>query len=817
MFISRSPFPDTDGEKTVALPAECRSADAGSLAAVCQALTGRSLKAPVHVYRDGHGIPHIYAESVEDLFFAQGYVHAQDRMWQMEFWRHIAHGRLSEIIGQPGVENDKFIRTSGWNRIAEATTAYYEQELPEAMALLEAYSAGVNSYLAENKDDIAISQRVLGLVGEPWEIEPWRPSDTIGWGVVMAWDLDGNWESERTRAELYATLGQEMTDALIPGYAYDARPVIAPTSELINSGSEGTAVSANPAIDWSSVSTAIIGRPPETLGKGPFLGSNNWVISGEHTESGLPLLANDPHLGIQMPSIWYQVGLHAPGWDVAGFSFAGAPGVIIGHNDRIAWGVTNLTSDVQDLFIERINPDNPNQYEYMGEWLDMTLIEEIIKVNGGDDIVLTVRETIHGPIVSDVLDDEANTDVLAMRWTAATEPARIFQSVLLLNQARDFDEFHEALRYWDFAAQNFVYADVDGNIGYQSTGLVPVRRNGNGMVPVPGWTGEYDWEGYIPYDDMPALLNPAGGYIVSANNATVDEEFPHFIARDWASGDRAQRITDMIDEAIARGKITAGDIAVMQFDSYSMRAASYVPLLAGLSSDDAEVNRALDTLRQWDYQERRDSVAATLFEIFYMQMAHNVLADEVGPDNVSTVHQAHFFHRLAADPSAPWWDDTTTPQTETHEDILLRSIEDALVWLDANLGGDMDDWTWGRIHQATFVSNPLGASGIGPIESIVNLGPFPADGGSDLVNANSWRWSDPAAVTGHVSMRMIIDMSDLDNGRGVLPTGQSGHPFHRHYDDMTDMWLNGQYHPMVFSRQAVEAAAEDHLILQPER
>lgn len=815
--ISRSPFPDTEGEKMLSLPDACKSTDAGSMRPICESLTGNGLQSPVHVYRDGHGIPHIYAESAEDLFFAQGYVHAQDRMWQMEFWRHIAHGRVSEIIGQPGVENDVFIRTSGWNRIAEATTAYYEQELPEAFSYLEAYSAGVNAYLAENKDNIAISQRVLGLVGEPWEIEPWKPIDSIGWGVVMAWDLDHNWNRERTRARLYATIGEGTTDELIPGFLYATRPVIAPTSELAIGGMRQTAASPSPAIDWSAVATTLIGRPPETLGSGPFLGSNNWVIGGEHTESGLPLLANDPHLGIQMPAIWYQVGLHAPGWEVAGFSFAGAPGVIIGHNERIAWGVTNLPSDVQDLFIEKINPDNPNQYEFMGEWLDADVFEEVIKVNGGEDIVVTVRETLHGPIISDALDDESLTDVLAMRWTAAAEPARLFQAVLLLNQARDFPEFQEALRYWDVAAQNFVYADVDGNIGYQATGLVPVRKNGNGMVPVPGWTGEYEWEGYIPYEEMPALLNPEQGFIVTANHASVDEQFPYFIARDWSSGDRAQRITDMITEVSDQRKITIDDIAVMHMDSYSLRAASFVPLLAGLSSDDADVSRALDYLRQWDYQERRDSVAATLFEIFYMQMVSNVLADDVGPENVSDVHQAHFFHQLAVDPGAPWWDNISTPETETRETILLRSLEDAIAWLNQNRGGDMADWTWGSLHQATFVSNPLGASGIGPIESLVNRGPFPADGGSDLVNANSWQWSNPAAITSHASGRIIIDMSDFDSSLAVIPTGQSGHPYNKHYDDMIEMWLNGQYHPMAFSREAVDAAAEDHLILQPER
>ncbi len=810
---ARGPFPDVDGEKTVALPDECATADAGESAALCVALTGHGLTAPVHVYRDDHGIAHIYAENADDLFFAQGYVHAQDRMWQMEFWRHIAQGRVSEIVGEPGLENDMFIRTSGWNRIAAANTAYYEQELPEAMAALTAYSAGVNAYLIENKDDIAISQRILGLVGEPWELEPWQPVHSIGWGVVMGWDLGGNWDNELTRARLYATLGQQATDELVPGYPFDTRPVIAPTSQLATAAGSSAGLAAAPAVDWTRVSTKLIGRPPGALGTGPLLGSNNWVVGGQHTASGLPLLANDPHLGIQMPSIWYQVGLHAPGWDVTGFSFAGIPGVIVGHNERIAWGVTNVGPDVQDLYIERVNPDNPNQYEYMGEWRDFNVIEEVIKVNGGEDVVLTVRETLHGPVISDVLDDQP--DVLALRWTAGSGPSRILQSVLSINQAQNFDEFREALRYWDIPSQNFVYADVDGNIGYQTPSLIPIRTNGQGMVPVPGWTGEYEWEAYIPFEELPTLYNPEQGYIVTANHAVVDEAYPYFIARDWASGDRGQRITDMIEQAIAEGPIDADDFARIHSDSYSLRAAGYVPLLTGLSSDDAAVQRALDTLGQWDYQERRDSVGASLFEIFYMRLAHNVLADDVGEENVSDAYSTIYFHQLAQDTAARWWDDATTPETESREDILLRSLAEAVTWLSENLGGDMDEWTWGRLHTATFASTPLGESGIGPIESLVNRGPFPADGGSDLVNANNWSWAEPAAVRSHPSMRMIVDMSDFDASRWVIPTGQSGHPFNAHYDDQIELWLNGEYLPMRSSRVAVEDAAVDHLLLQP--
>lgn len=791
----RRPLPDTDG--TLTIP---------------------GLQEEVAVHRDEYGVPHIYAENEHDLFLAQGYVHAQDRFWQMEFWRHISQGRLSEIVGEPTVSSDKFIRTMGWHRMAQATVDYYEAEEPAYMDLLEAYSAGVNAYIDANRDQISINQTILGLVNEPWEIEPWLPVHTVGWGVVMADDLSGNWGSELRRAQLLKELGEGTVASLMPFYPYDDRPVMVPTEAMPDLDVEESKVGETAVVDWSRVNTTIVGAKPDLgfLGAPPFVGSNNWVVSGEHTDSGLPLLANDPHLGIQMPAIWYEVGLHAPGYNVVGFSFAGVPGVIIGRNDHIAWGVTNVGPDVQDLYIEKINPSNPNQYEFMGEWRDMEIIEETIKVNGSEDVTIEVRLTHHGPIINDVSSSAADSgDLLAMKWTAQ-EPSRVLQSVVLLNQAQNYDDFREALRYWDIPSQNVVYADVEGNIAYQTPGLIPIRENGDGLTPVPGWTGEYEWNGWIPYEDLPHLFNPEWGYIVTANHAVVDEEYPYLINLYWADGDRGRRITDMITEVIDRGdKLTAADMGRIQFDSYSIMAESYVPLLADLSSDDAQVQAALERLRGWDLQLRRDSVPAALFEVFYVQLNHNLLADDVGAGNVSRVHSRVFMHDMAAQPDARWWDDAATDAAETRDDIILRSLADTIAWFEENVGGDMNDWTWGSIHTATFVSNPLGESGIGPIESLVNRGPIPVDGGSSIVNANGYSWDDLAKVTGHPSMRMVVDMSDFDTMMTVIPTGQSGHPNSPHYDDQMPLWQNGEFHTMWFSREAVEAAAVDTLVLQP--
>ncbi len=799
VVTARRPFPTTDGSLTI-----------------------QGLQDKVDIYRDEWGVPSIYAQNQDDLFFAQGYVHAQDRFWQMEFWRHIGQGRVSEIVGEPGLDSDKFIRTVGWNRMAENTVEYYRAEAPEFYHILEVYSAGVNAYIEENRNNFSINRTILGLVNEPWEIEPWEPIDTVSWGVVMAHDLSGNYGEELDRAELIKTLGEAEVASLLPLYPYDTRPVIAPTSEQVNElpearldGDTATAVlqTALQTVDWSRVNTNVIAAAPHVLGEGSFVGSNNWVISGEHTDTGLPLLANDPHLSIQMPAIWYEVGLHAPDYNVHGVSFAGVPGVIIGHNDHIAWGVTNVGPDVQDLFIEKINPSNPNQYEFMGEWVDMEVVEEVIKVNGGEDTTLQVRITRHGPIMNEVFDDQS--DVLAFQWTAS-EPSRVLQSVVMLNTAENYDDFREALRYWDLPSQNFVYADVEGNIAYQMPGLVPIRKNGNGLVPVPGWTGEYEWEGWIPYEELPALFNPESGYIVTANHAVVDEDYPYLISLYWADGDRGQRIVDMIEAQIdGDGEITADDIAAIQFDNKLLLADSYIPLLDGLSSDDAQVQAALERLRGWDGQMLRDSVPAALFAIFNREVTYRLLADEVGEENVGTVSNRVFLHQISQQANATWWDNQVTDASETREQILLVALADTVAWFEENVGGDMNEWSWGKLHTATFTSSPLGESGIGLIEGIVNRGPFPADGSSSSVNANGWSWENPAGITGHPSMRMIQDLSNFDASRLILPTGQSGHPYHPHYDDQIQLWLDGEQHPMRYTRETVEETAVDHLVLQP--
>ena len=564
---------------------------------------------------------------------------------------------------------------------------------------------------------------------------------------------------------------------------------------------------------------------------------------------------------MQLPSIWYWNGLHAPGWEVVGMSFPGVPGVVVGHNAEIAWGVTNMSADSQDLYIERLNPDNPLQYEFEGEWRDMAVRVEEIQVNGGEPITLTVRETHHGPLLNSV--DPELTQALAMRW-AADRPTRLFQAVIELNQAENYDDFHSALSKWDTAPQNVIYADREGNIAYQATGRYPIRPAGVGPLPVPGWTGEFEWRGFIPYDEMPRLLNPDDGFIVTANNAIIDphgdDNFPYYLARYWASGDRAQRIETLLREAIASGDVTIDTLQQIQGDGRDLLADDYLPLLENLAPSDADVQTAIERLNGWNGQLDEASVAATIFEAFLWKLSTRIVGDEatlaeermaaltasevpsptleifrvddiiedVADEEEETTmvervsYNGHppriFLHQIASQPENPLWDDVTTEAVESREEILQLALADAIAYLGARLGRNTDAWRWARVHAIIFRSSPLGESGIAPLERLVNRGPFAVSGGDMVVNANGFEWGDDefGAVDSNPSMRFIIDLADFDSSRAIHPTGQSGHPFHPHYNDMIEPWLHNELHPFVFTRDAVEAMATERLVLSPQ-
>ena len=754
------------------------------------------LNSMVQVYRDQWGIPHIYADNVEDLFFAQGYVTAQDRLWQMEFNRRVASGTLSEVLGDATLETDRFIRTLGWRRVAEVEADNLQGD---ALLVLEAYAAGVNAFVDTHRGNLPLEFTILGF-----EPEPWTPADSIAWAKVMAWDLGGNWEAELLRARLIEALGEEKASELAPPYP-DGAPLIIPPE-----------VGGYGDLDLEGVLARYAPVRKVVGAGGPGLGSNNWVVDGTKSATGMPLLADDMHLGLQMPSIWYEVHLVGGGYNVEGYSFPGVPGVIVGHNEDIAWGVTNANPDVQDLYVERMSPDNPDQYEYQGQWVDVEIIEEVIEVDGREPVVERVRVTRHGPIITPVV--EGLTDALAFRWTAL-EPSRMLDAVLLLDQASDWEEFRAALELWAVPSQNFIYADREGNIGYQMPGLVPMRAEGHtGLLPVPGWTGEYEWQGYIPFEELPSVFNPSTDFIVTANNKVVGDEYPYPLGYDYAVGHRAERITTLLQE---KEVLSIEDFQRIHGDTYSIPAEIFTPYILDIEPEGFLQERALNEISGWDYYNDADSTGAAIFQVFYLELVKNTFGDELGEELLAEYLGAPTWHHIALESMIeeadnPWFDDVMTPERETRDDIVVRAFADALDYLGNRFGDVPHAWKWGRLHAAQFVHEPLGQSGIALLEMMVNRGPVEVGGSGYTVNAASFDADEPFATAHGVSQRMIVDLSDFDNSLSTNTTGQSGLPFNKHYDDMITLWQGVKYHPLLWSRETVEQNPEGLLILEPQ-
>ncbi len=807
------------------------------------------LGAPVDVYRDKMGIPHIYGGSTHDLFYAQGYVHAQDRFWQMDAWRHIGSGTLSEMFGDSQVSTDSFLRTLGWRETAQAE---WDGMGPESRAILQAYSDGVNAYLKDHQGTaVSLEYAVLGLLSPGYKIEPWTPVNSLTWGKAMAWDLRGNMDEEIERAVLLKTLKPQQVDQLFPPYPSD-HPII--VNKIGNGTASPTTLQASGTVEaaWQGVPGAVLDALQHNVSlldaalgpQGDGIGSNSWAVSGSLSATGMPILANDPHLEIEMPSIWYQIDMHCMPksdqcpYEVAGFSFAGVPGVIIGHNDSIAWGFTNTGPDVMDLFIEKVNPDNPNQYEADGQWVDFTKRTETINVVGGQPVTITVRSTRHGPVISDTYgpvedkDTENNPDfvpfknsagvflpdhyTIALAWTAL-KPSSPFEAIWGFDKAQNWDDFRAAARNFQVPAQNLLYADTKGNIGYQMPGDVPIRKSGNGRFPVPGWTGEYDWIGTIPFDQLPYTYDPAEGYIVTANNEVAPPGYPYLITTDWDYGYRANRIVDLLKTA--PGKIDIAYMQRIQGDMYDGNAATFVPLLLGLKAQfPSDQAAALDLLKNWDYQTKADSPAAAVFEAFWRHLLQDTFKDDLPkaywPDGGSRWNEV--MRNLAKNPTDPFWDDKSTASyVETRDDILKKSLADAVNELEGMFGRDPSKWSWGNMHAATFRNPTLGESGVGLIEDLFNRGPFPVGGSEAVVDATGWSVNDGYPTNWLPSMRMIVDMSNLSNSVTVHTTGESGHAYNQHYDDMSPLWANLKYYPMLWDQGTVESQSEGHLRLMP--
>jgi len=771
------------------------------------------LKAQVEIVRDTMGVPHIYAHNADDLFFAQGYVHAQDRLWQMEYNRRVGHATLSDVLGAAAISYDRFLRTLG---LARAARADYAALSPDDRRPLEAYARGVNAFIEQNRNNLPIEFTLLGYTPAPWE-----PVDTIVWGKVMGYQLSGSYEGDLFRHQILQILGEAKLKELLPPYPAEGPFVVPPEAREYKSAmtnepmtNEQMASVQIGAPEWKAIARLEDLLPLPHLG----IGSNNWVIGGKKSATGKPILANDPHLSIQMPSIWYVNGLHCiiktkdcP-YNVVGFSFPAAPGVIIGYNDRIAWGVTTSVVDVADLYVEKINPQNPNQYEYQGKWLDFEIVEEPIKVKGVVSETLTIKISRHGPIITPIL--PGITEPLAYQWTGLRERSRLFESVLRINRAQNWDEFRDALKLWDAPSQNFVYADVDGNIGYQLPGKIPMRARGNGMFPVPGWSGEYEWTGYIPFDELPSVLNPPTHFMASANNCIVPATYKYWLSYDCAAPFRQQRIVDLIK---AKDKLTLDDVAAIQKDTYSTPEARLKTFLATLTPEGLVQARALEYVKTWDGYLTIDTVGGTLAAVTLQRAIRNTFSDDLDADLFRAYLTRSDYHQrvllsLLDQPNSLWWDDRKTSQLETRDVILQKSFAEAVEWLSKNYGDTPVEWKWGRLHTATF-NHTLGS--VQPLNLLLNVGPLPAAGGEATVMRMGFRANVPFPVTSVASMRMIVDLGNLANSRYIHTTGQSGHPLHKHYSDMVLLWRDGAYLPMLFERAMIEPRREGTLVLTP--
>ncbi len=804
-------------------------------------VSGLPLTDFVEVIRDDRGIPHIYGTNVDDILFAQGYVHAQDRFWQLEFWSHLSTGRLASLIGEPGVGADLLFRTFGFNRVA---LEEYENLPPEFKQDLINYTNGINAYIESRPQNrLSLEHFFLQFLNADYKVGNYEPHYPLAWAKMMAYDLNGNFQQEIRNSKTFNTLTPDIEELLTPPYP-EEHPYI--VEEWEGKGSFASLEKQNNLKQiYQSVFIKYVTKDLQT---NQSLGSNSWAISGEHTDSGLPLLANDPHLSVQLPAIWYENGLHCYPknrdceLDVVGFSFAGSPYIVIGHNSYIAWGFTNMGPDVQDLFVEKINPSNPNQYEVDGEWKDMDRVTEIIEVAGSEPIIIEVRSTHHGPIVSDrsypinlnpeedqfSFADEARIELpdnfsVSLSWPALI-PGSTFVGIRDFNYAKNWDEFREASRLFDVPAQNLLYADIDGNIAYQSPGKLPIRAEGQlGDLPIPGWLSENDWLGFVPFEELPYTINPSSGYIITANQSVHPEQpWPNYYARGY----RAEAIERVINQYISQ-KISVEDMEAMQINNYDYSAAYILPYVFNNVYMDSNI---LTSMKEWAISESKfemniDSSGAAAWAVFYKHLAEQtfeelVVTDKLGneislqPGNSDSTSE--IFRTLLKDPNHIMWDDINTPQKENLTDILERT----LVLADENIISlfgteDYDKWSWGELHTITYPTNLLGEAGIPILTNIVNIGPVEAGGSSLAINSTDWGFGDDFTIGSYPSMRMVVDLSNFDNSLTVLPSGQSGHVMSKYYDDQVDNWISNNMYPLYFSREQVELNQKDYMFLRP--
>ncbi len=774
-----------------------------------------TLEAPVQVKRDKHGIPHIYAQSEADLYRAQGYVHAQDRLWQMEQSRRTAFGRLSEIFGEAALEADRFARIMGFGRAAEQELAALDAE---TLQVLSWYAEGVNAYLGNDPDRLAAEFNLLRF-----QPEPWSPLDTLAYSKTMSWALSINWESELTRMRLVQQMGPLRAMELEPDYP-GSNPL---TLEGVGSEEMTRMLStAGLLLNQYEGIKAWLG----TAGDGQ--GSNSWVLGPQKTMNELPLLCSDPHLSLQIPGVWYENHLHAPGINVSGVSFIGSPGVMIGHNEHVAWGITNGFADVQDLYMERPHADDPTRFAWGETWEQAEVIEETISIRKQAPHVEEVVITRHGPLITGLLATEPDADrlnlvPLAIRW-AGHMPGNSMRAVYRLNHAQNWDEFQAAVADWDAAPQNFTYADVGGNIGYVLGGSIPQRDEQIlGLVPTPGWTAQHEWPGMIAKHELPRLYNPASGMIVTANNKIIGDDYPYFLGIEFDPGWRAARIEELLTK---KARHSARDMEEIQLDTGSSYAAELAPWLAMLNSNENWESIALRAIRNWNYRMDPDSEAALIFHYTLIHLLDMVYSDKIATGlrgfrgmAMSPLFLIHGFSLRAETrllelinehAESIWYMEAKTRRSRTREELLQEALSAAVRDIRKQISDNALKWDWGRSHQIRYV-HALGSARF--LRRFFNRGPFPIGGdGTTPMLARQAPELPPGLVQVLPSYRQIYEVGAWDRAQTVTTAGQSGHPLSDHYDDQIAMFCEGVYHPMPWSDDAVDEATVYLMTLSPD-
>ena len=733
---------------------------------------------PVEVLRDRWGIAHIYAKTTRDLFYAQGFVAAQDRLWQMEMWRRAGEGRLAEILGPAALERDIFARLIRYRGDMEVEWTNYAEDTQE---IIESFVFGINTCIEMAQDNLPIEFQIMGF-----EPEPWTPEVCLT--RLAGYDVSRGLGHEVVRALLMKHLGPEETARLMP-----TEPEIP--------------IEIPDGLDLDDITLRILSGH-ESVSK-PFTsvadaGSNNWVINGTKSATGHPILANDPHRTIALPSLRYMVHLVAPGWNVIGAGEPALPGVALGHNERVAFGFTIFWADNQDLYVEETKVDDPTLYRYKEEWLPMETEFHLFHVKGQPrPLEIPLRYTRHGPVIYEATPVQR---AYALRWTGSEPGAAAYLASLSLDRANNWEEFREALTRWKQPVENLVYADMDGHIGYQAAGAVPRRSNWPGIVPVPGSTGAFEWDGFLSLDELPHVFNPEKGYIATANHCVLSPDDPRHIGYDWSPDFRFRRIDKVLQGA---GLFTVGDFKRLQGDVVSLPARELIDMIRSFRFDTDPLRSVLDMLFTWDAALTPASPAAALYEMWVSKLVDAVVKPRT-PETLWEAYKGYYsvdvLLQLLQHPDDHFGPDPEQDRDRTLKRTLIMAIRD----LSKQYGTDLTQWRWGQMHTVTF-AHPLDGRVAG---MRLTRGPYPRGGDGQTVNHTSEPLQSDWAQTGGATYRQILDVGNWDQSVAINAPGQSGQPGSPHYDDLIPLWATGSYHPLVYTREAVEAETINRLTLQ---